>query len=227
MSYLCLCPDNFNEDNCSILDQNCAAGFCPSDALCKPNYQGLLNENQQPYCVCPLGRFGRRCELVHDQCNSNPCQNQGVCLPSDKWNQYYCKCIHPYLGKHCELSKQAVILHINQSNDYRAMVVQYFEINFVTLDLILLHQNVFTRLPGVLHFLHDKTNEPEMIVAKQYSAPKPEIYIIVLQVNVTSINITTQMNEINRCINTRLFFPTDEGTSDIYFIRYMIVTFFA
>jgi hypothetical protein len=42
MSYLCLCPDNFNEDNCSILDQNCAAGFCPSDTLCKPNYQGLL-----------------------------------------------------------------------------------------------------------------------------------------------------------------------------------------
>jgi hypothetical protein len=123
-------------------------------------------------------------------------------------------CTHLYYGKQCELLKQAISLYINQSIEHKAVVIQYFQIDFSSLNLILVQQTVFAPLPSFLPYLHDKSRAPEIIVAKRYTELHCDIYIISLQINqinVTLINVTTQLGEINRCVNVRTLFPINEG----------------
>jgi hypothetical protein len=120
-------------------------------------------------------------------------------------------CTRPYRGKQCQLS-EGVSLFFNQSIQHRAIVIQYFQIDFSTFDLILVDQNLFTRLPEVLHYSHDTNRIPEIIVGKQYSGLRADIYIISLQINAKSINTTTQMSEINRCAHVDMLFLKNEGT---------------
>ena len=40
-----------------------------------------------------------------DQCEANPCQNDGGCI--DLWNDYSCVCSRPFLGRLCELNYTA------------------------------------------------------------------------------------------------------------------------
>jgi protein crumbs len=42
-----------------------------------------------------------------DQCNPNPCQNEGVC--TDLWSTYQCSCNRPFLGSSCQYSKLKLI----------------------------------------------------------------------------------------------------------------------
>lgn len=41
--------------------------------------------------------------LREEQCDPNPCQNNGIC--TDLWNEYQCHCHRPFLGPSCQYSK--------------------------------------------------------------------------------------------------------------------------
>ena len=189
----------------------CKEGFCSSNALCKPNYRGLLSGNEQPYCICPLNEIGHRCDLIHDKCHPNPCQNNGTCLSTSKPNQFFCLCDDYHYGDECQLEKRSVRLHINKSSSHRAAVVQYFDINFFSLDLLLVHQHVYINLPDLLHYLYVGKTAPGIIVVKLYSNTQNEIYLISIQIDVESINGTTEVNERNRCVHVQTLFQTKEG----------------
>jgi hypothetical protein len=120
-------------------------------------------------------------------------------------------CTRPYHGKQCQLS-DGVSLFFNQSIQHKAIVIQYFQIDFSTFDLILVDQNLFTQLPEVvLHYSHDTNRIPEIIVGKQYSGLQVDIYIISLQINAKSIDTTTEMSEINHCAHVHMLFLKNEG----------------
>ncbi|CAF1181153.1 unnamed protein product [Adineta ricciae] len=196
---------------CSSSEHESYANYCASNALYRRDIR------LPAYCICPLERYGRRCELLHDQCNENPCENNGTCLPSIKPTEYYCICTDLYYGKQCELPKQIISLRINNTAEYRAIVIQYFQINVTTLNLILISQHVYTRLPSRLTNLLSELKPPDLIVAKQYiDINQVHIYIISIQINGTSISITTHMSEINRCVDVRSLFPETEREIHAY-----------
>uniref|UniRef100_A0AAF5CXG2 Pyridoxal phosphate homeostasis protein n=1 Tax=Strongyloides stercoralis TaxID=6248 RepID=A0AAF5CXG2_STRER len=56
-----------------------------------------------PSCICEDNRAGVFCELENvNPCNSNPCQNDGKCIPL-KYLDYKCNCINGTSGKNCEI----------------------------------------------------------------------------------------------------------------------------
>ena len=59
-----------------------------------------------------------------------------------------------------------IYLRINNTAEYKVIVIQYFQINFTTLNLILISQYVYTRLLNRLTDLQTELNPPDLIVAK-------------------------------------------------------------
>ncbi|CAF1470016.1 unnamed protein product [Adineta ricciae] len=203
---------------CFSVSPNPNQSYCFSQALYRSNYYNSADRNDSStYCICPLKRYGRRCELSHDECNRNPCENNGTCLSSIKPMDYYCSCAHLYYGKRCELLRQIVSLHINGTVEYRAMVIQYFRIDLATLNLILISQHVYQQLPEQLTVFHNELKPPDIIVAKQYLGDNQvNIYIIALQTHVTSANIFTDLRETNRCVNIRTLFSLHDDQIHAY-----------
>ena len=205
--YICLCKGNFTGDDCSIADPQCLAGHCFPGSICKPNYRGILIGNNLPYCICPFDQFGERCEIKHDQCSITPCLNNGTCYPASRPDSTTCICTEEYQGNRCQYRKPEVTLYINESVEHLAAVVQYFDIDFLTLNLILVHQEVYRILPKYFEHRHGQKTAPEIILVKLYSSPSneilPEIYPISIHINVTTIYATSQVLESNRCVDIR------------------------
>ncbi|CAF1074452.1 unnamed protein product [Adineta steineri] len=69
-------------------------------------------------CVCPLHTFGSYCYLKRSICNSNPCQHDGTCIPSDDrvdLQSIMCICKEGYYGSRCEYSSSRIILRLDKT----------------------------------------------------------------------------------------------------------------
>ena len=65
--------------------------------------QGVVHNNTEIGCA------------REDQCNPNPCQNEGTCV--DLWRTKKCLCVRPYLGPNCEYNyTSATFGHENITN---------------------------------------------------------------------------------------------------------------
>ena len=60
--------------------------------------------------MCANGYQGANCEIEFDICESNPCQNEGICM--DVIGRYLCDCRVGYTGLNCETCKYADTFHI-------------------------------------------------------------------------------------------------------------------
>ena len=215
-TYVCLCPPNYSGENCSSIDKMCKEGFCSSNGLCKPTYRGILNGIEQPYCICPLNKIGHRCDLIHDRCDSNSCYNNGTCVSTSEPNRFTCLCDEYHYGDQCQLEKRGVRLQMKNIPNHLAAVVQYFDIDFVSLDLLLVDQRVYGNLPDLLRYFHIRKTAPGIIVVKFYSnIEKGDIYLISIQIDVESINGTIEMNKTNHCAHVETLFPRKEGKQNI------------
>ncbi|UJR12437.1 hypothetical protein I4U23_016613 [Adineta vaga] len=189
---------------CSSFNHSSNQSYCFGNALYRRSYRSV-------YCICSSERYGYRCELLYDQCNQNPCKNNGTCLTSIRPTEYYCMCTNLYYGKRCELLKQIISFSVNVTVEYKAIIIQYFRIDLSTLKLILISQRVYQRLPSQLTDFQSEIKPPDIILAKQYiDINQVSIHIISLQNNPASVNAATKMSEINRCINVRMLFPKNE-----------------
>ncbi len=62
---------------CSSSNLSSNQSYCFGNALYRQSYRSV-------HCICSSERHGHRCELFYDQCNQNPCENNGTCLPSSR-----------------------------------------------------------------------------------------------------------------------------------------------
>jgi hypothetical protein len=204
--YVCLCKSNFTGDNCSILDRTCIDGYCAPNALCMPNYRLLLRGNLHPHCICPFNRFGDRCEIEHKSCRNDSCQNGGTCVTTARPDRVACLCTRQYRGKECEKRKPEMQLFLSNNLEYAAAVVQYFGIGMILLDLVLVHQEVYERLPSLIYDRNNDTRTSHMILAKIYTShwpTTPNYYLLSLFLNDASFNATVGISDNNRCPNIR------------------------
>jgi hypothetical protein len=192
--FWCSCESTFYGKNCEIYEPMCLS-YCSSDALCKPKGRGELTNTNNPLCICPLHRFGPRCNLRHEECNSKPCLNNGTChLRHDPSNHrpFICICSKYYHGDYCEKSKFTIHISLNMSSYASASVVQFYDINFHNLQLLIQHQQVTSGLFTTIRYHHNKLLTPPLAILKLYSLSiKSEYYILYIQENATSIHITS------------------------------------
>ncbi len=91
---MCSCPRGFAGERCEIEVNNACDGNRCDEGRCVPG--GRDNYT----CLCNLGYSGLYCQIDTDECNSNPCRNEGHC--KDKLNSFSCTCPLDYTGSMCE-----------------------------------------------------------------------------------------------------------------------------
>ena len=216
--YICLCKSNYTGINCSELNADCAQGYCSSHAICKPNYRGLAAGDQLPYCICPSNYHGRRCHLWYDKCTADSCLNGGSCYPSSSLIQGVCLCTQQYRGARCEFPRPEIRLFINGSVSHKGAVVQYFQVDFLSLSMNLVHQNAYRALPEYIEHRHDANIVPEVVLVRLYTNEKdePDTYLISLHINVTTVHGTTYVDETNRCAHVNRLLTSMEGVPFSY-----------
>ena len=72
-------------------------------------------------------------------------------------------CTLLYHGNDCELNRHYIQLTLkDDAPRHRAAVVQYLEIDPMTLDLLLLHQQLYEQLPRSLFYIHRRAQSADI-----------------------------------------------------------------
>jgi len=78
-------------------------------------------------CECRAGYTGKLCESDISECDSDPCQNDGVCDDSLMLDHYTCKCPFEYHGVNCEIKKTPLCEESPCENDGSCTDLPMFE----------------------------------------------------------------------------------------------------
>nr|VZI46714.1 unnamed protein product [Spirometra erinaceieuropaei] len=87
-----ICQNGTRGENCEKIDA-CFHPLCVPGAVCRNLDYGKYYE-----CVCN-GHSGPECEASYNPCESNPCQNNGVCTPLGA--DFRCECPRGWKGRQC------------------------------------------------------------------------------------------------------------------------------
>ena len=200
--HVCVCKANYSGEDCSKEDQECRHGHCAEGSLCKSNYRAAHRGNHHPYCVCPSGRFGDRCDIGLNLCDPNPCQHGGSCFFLSTPDQTTCLCTREYYGDKCQFRKRHIRLSVNTSVRHSAVVIQYFDIDFVSLDLHLVHQQVYTFMPLRIEYFYIQPYAPNIVLAKFYASHDditPQTHLLSVSSDTASIEAKTVVSDFSRC----------------------------
>ena len=217
--HLCLCKSNFSGPTCSVSSVVCAQKYCSSNALCQPGYRSVIDGKEWPYCICPLHHIGQRCELTHGGCWTNLCSNNGTCHQGSQPHRYRCECTDEYTGDTCTEPKRSAhfSLEKNTSSEYAGVVIQDFAIDFVTLELRLLHQSISRTLPQRIQYLQSARETPAIILLKLCLLESTTFHILSVQINQTSARADTSINENNHCKHASDLLTQNESESINFF----------
>ncbi|CAF1166729.1 unnamed protein product [Adineta ricciae] len=102
---------------------------CSSDSICA----GVSRSNQS-ICICPMNRWGNRCLLENNICQSDKqssvCLNGGQCITDDVKlpvdDQIICICPNGYGGKRCENRVNQLILSFDKGIDLPQSMIVHF-----------------------------------------------------------------------------------------------------
>ena len=194
VKFYCSCKNGFYGIGCSLFQPQCSS-YCSPDALCWPEGRGTLTNTTHPLCICPLHRFGPRCSLRHNECDSRPCVNAGTCqLRSDPSGQrsFICTCPSDSSGDLCEKSVFNVRIALDAELNAAVSVVQFYHVNAYSLHLELDHQRVTKGIPSFIRYNHDEVPVPPLAVLKLYDRRgMPTYYILYIQPDRHTVNITS------------------------------------
>jgi hypothetical protein len=149
--------------------------------------------------------YGTRCRLTYDQCSSNPCKNNGTCYASTSdITKVNCLCNQDYYGEFCQSGKETIEFTVNKSNVSGISVVQYFYIEWTTLDLTLAHQVGLEQPPDHLQYRYAKTFAPNIVLLKNYPSidiKYPTIFLLLLSANEKNITVSITLADTKLCLN--------------------------
>ncbi|CAF4571234.1 unnamed protein product, partial [Rotaria magnacalcarata] len=173
-----------------------------------------------PSCLCTVGRFGARCYLKYDDCDPNPCLNNGTCLSTyDRSGEvsYICNCSVQFYGNECQNEKASVNVTLNMTFELVALatVVQLYDIAIPSLMLLIQHQRVTYGFPSTITYNHPYAYAPYLGVLKVYEDLVRPVYFIMYLLHQSEINITTSPE---RCPHASSLLHTaiDQSVPDVF-----------
>ncbi|CAF1221605.1 unnamed protein product [Adineta ricciae] len=190
----CRCEQGWSGAHCTI-QHNCT---CSKDALCLG-----LSVNDQPICLCPLGRFGRRCLLTTSVCQAqkmNLCENNGQCIPDDQHDhsekRYTCICPKGSSGDRCAISDTNITISFHPDiSPSQAMLIHFIRVmneappvRTTTLKTISINKESVT-----IYWSH-----PFHLIFIEF--PKHDYYLTAVQLNnERSAQLKHQIHPSDRC----------------------------
>ncbi|XP_012658923.1 protein delta homolog 1 isoform X2 [Otolemur garnettii] len=95
--YKCSCIPGYTGRNCLKKEGPCANNGSP----CQNGGSCVDDEGWASHvsCLCPPGFSGNFCEIAGDNCDPNPCENDGVC--TDIGGDFRCRCPAGFVDKTC------------------------------------------------------------------------------------------------------------------------------
>ncbi|CAF0803108.1 unnamed protein product [Didymodactylos carnosus] len=186
---------------------------CAPSAICRPGGRGILTNNQRPSCICPANTFGGSCHIIVNSCAPNPCLNSGVCYTSYEHNSiedYICICKNHFSGNQCQKMRTPISVQLNNElvdTGAVASTIQFYDYDLFKLNVILIHQYVYSSTPQHLILYHDLPRAPFLCIMKTYGKDAqldiPHYFVLYIQHNMTDINITSGLMEENSCPDVR------------------------
>lgn len=76
----CRCEDGWYGNMCH---KKRLADLCET-LNCNNRFGKCVVWNNHAFCLCMLGRMGRKCEIAFNACSAIKCQNNGACVPLDQ-----------------------------------------------------------------------------------------------------------------------------------------------
>ncbi|KFD70664.1 hypothetical protein M514_13620 [Trichuris suis] len=96
ISAWCSCPPDYAGSFCER-DFKCDSVPCQNGGTCTRDLRPGSEENS--YCDCPYGFFGRYCQFKKGECENNLCANGSTCIPGT--DMYKCACPKGIGGRFC------------------------------------------------------------------------------------------------------------------------------
>ncbi|XP_071622275.1 protein crumbs homolog 2 isoform X4 [Heliangelus exortis] len=114
-NYSCACWPGYTGQDCEEDVDECAPGPCHHGGVClersnpthygtRPDFPGQFSYSQAAgfLCWCQPGFAGETCLTDIDECESQPCQNGGLCV--DLVDGFLCHCLPGYSGVECAVN---------------------------------------------------------------------------------------------------------------------------
>jgi hypothetical protein len=196
-SSFCACVNGFFGKDCSKYEDWCNS-YCSSYSVCRPDDHSMISNSKDPFCICPLEHFGPRCFLKFGQCNAHPCLKNRSCVYTYELyagDSFVCICSKFFYGDRCQEKNVSIEVRLNPvtiAESPRASTIQFYDVTLDTLELILRHQHVTKGFPFSIYYTHVHIIAPVLGVLKtHYDSIEPKYFIIYLQPNTSSINISS------------------------------------
>ncbi len=195
-SYYCSCKSGYFGKDCRMYERRCET-YCSANALCRVNADEMNARITKPYCICPLNHFGPHCNLKPNDCYSNPCLNNGTCFPTDDRSgeaAFMCLCSKRSYGDRCQYEMASVHVNLNMTRTLpvRATVVQFYDFETPSFQLLIQHQQVYHGIPSMINYYHSNIHAPLLGLLKIYEDLIHPQYFIMYSLPQTSIiNITS------------------------------------
>ena len=194
-SFYCSCKSGYYGSNCSMYEPLCET-YCLKNAHCRSDDIHLTTGKKKVHCICPLGRFGARCNLKYDVCESNPCLNNGTCLPTydrSGENAYVCICSERFYDFRCQREKASVNISLNMTKtlSVRATIVQFYTYDPRSMMFLIEHQQTDYGLPSLIRYFHSRPYAPDVALRKIYedlSIPRYFLMYFRLQLTINMIS---------------------------------------
>ena len=170
--------------------------YCSVNERCQIDNYVLQTNHGNPSCVCPVGRFGLRCGLKYDDCDSNPCLNNGTCLSTYDLSgemPYICDCPVRFYGSQCQNEKASVRITLSMKNTSSILsaVVQLFDIAIPFSYAYHPKSASFSWMAITITYNHPDLFAPCLGVLKVYKDLVHPVYWIMYVLRQSMINITT------------------------------------
>lgn len=85
----------FNPNIVLVNPCNSSSSLCSNNGVCVP-----FANNTDYFCSCFEGYTGKSCDTFINNCDSQPCVNNGTCISF--LSSFYCKCSSGFTGHTCE-----------------------------------------------------------------------------------------------------------------------------